>query len=196
MRRSARLGALALLLLAGACGSGKAPDEAAGAAKAGAASGTGPQTARQVASEMDKVTIRPGAWETEQEVVDVAFDNAPEGMPKGMAEAMKGHRTTGRSCITPEQAKKPSAEFLAAKKDSQCRYSGFEMSGGAIRGTVTCPGERGGTMRATLSGRYGPESYTMTAQLRSEGMGGPQAPGLAMRMTMRTSGKRVGACPS
>lgn len=158
-----------------------------------------PQSAQDVAAEMKKITIRPGEWETTQEVIDVKVEGAPQGMPTGMFEAMKGRKVSARNCITPEQVNKPSADFLAAQKDSKCTYSGFAMSGGKISGEISCPaGDGGGATHVTTSGSYTPESYEMTGVMQSNGMGaGSGMPGMdkmTMRMTVKTVGKRIGAC--
>jgi len=152
------------------------------------------QTAQEVASEMKKITMKPGEWETTQEVIDVKIENAPEGMPSGMMEAMKGRKNTVRTCITPEQAANPSADFLTAQKDSKCTYSGFEMTGGKISGAVSCPSPEGGKADITLDGDYSSEGYQMNMEMKAVGMGGPQASNMTMHMKMRTSGKRVGEC--
>jgi len=159
-------------------------------------SSAGNQSVEEVASEIKKISIQPGEWETTQEITDVKVEGAPEGMPAGMFEAMKGRKTTVRTCITPEQAEKPSADFLTAQKDSKCTYSGFEMVGGAMKGAVSCPAGEGGMAHMTMAGTYTPTSYAMDMEMRSEGMGGAQMPGMTMAMKMKTTGKRLGDCPA
>ena len=185
------LSGVALLALS-ACGKGE--DKAAGTG----ASGTS-QTAEEVASEMKKVSLQPGQWETTSEIVDVTMENAPQGMPAGMLESMKGHKTTFKHCLTPEQAEKPDADFMSGQKDSKCTYSGFSMSGGAVKGTVSCPsGEGGGTATISMEGIYTPASYTMNMTMDGAGMGGGgrMPGGMSMHMKMKTTGKRTGECPA
>lgn len=165
-----------------------------GAGERGAGAGAGNQSTEEVATEMKKIALQPGEWETTQEIVDIAVDGAPEGMPAGMFEAMKGRKTTLKTCITPEQAEKPDADFLTAQKDSKCTYSGFRMSGGTMKGTVTCPGAEGGSANVTMDGSYTPDSYAMNMEMQSEGMGGARMPGMTMHMKMRTTGRRIGEC--
>jgi len=155
------------------------------------------QSAGEVASELKKVSLRPGEWETTQEVVDVKIEGAPEGMPSGVMEGMKGRKTTVKTCITPEQAANPSADFLTAQKDSKCTYSGFEMAGGEIKGAISCPSPDGkGKADITIDGSYGAETYQMNMEMQAAGMGGAQTTGMSMHLKMRTSGKRVGECPA
>ncbi len=158
--------------------------------------GGGAQTAQDVATEMKKISLQPGEWETTSEIVDVTMENAPQGMPPGMMDTMKGRKTTVKTCLTPEQAEKPNADFLTAQKGSNCTYSGFEMAGGTIKGNVSCTGGQGGNATVAMTGIYTPASYTMTMDVTSAGMGGPQAQDMKMHMKMKTSSKRVGECPS
>lgn len=175
------------LLALGACS--KSED------KAGSGGGEA-QSAQEIAAQVKKVSLQPGEWETTSEIVDARMENAPEGMPAGMMDSMKGRKTSVKSCITPEQAENPGADFLAAQKDGRCTYSGFEMAGGAIKGTVTCAGQDGATATMKMEGIYTPTSYTTTVNMESAGMGGAQAKDMTMLMTTRVSGKRIGECPA
>ena len=155
------------------------------------------QSVEEVAKEMKKITMQPGEWETTQEVVDVKIEGAPNDMPAGMMEAMKGRKTTVKTCITPEQAANPTADFLTAQKDSKCSYSGFEMSGGTIKGVVSCPSPDGkGKAEVILNGTYSAQNYEMTMEMQAAGMGGPNESNMTMHMKMRSNGKRIGECPA
>lgn len=183
MKRATILVGAAMLLTLGACSKGNEKDEGHG----------GPQSAQEVAEEMGEVKIQPGQWQTTQETTDVKIENAPEGMPAGMMDAMKGRKTTVTYCITPEQAEKPGGDFLSGQKDAGCTYSDFSMSGGKISGTMNCTGGQGqGKMVLKMSGSYSPTSYDTSVDMESEGMGD----GMKMRISSRTSGKRIGDCPA
>lgn len=183
MKRLATIMAGTAVLALGACGKGeKAPEK--------------PQTVQQVADEIKKISLQPGEWEVGQEVTDVTVEGAPKDMPAEMLTAMKGRKVSAKKCITPEEASKPSASFLASQKDSRCTYKGFEMAGGHIRGEVSCPGETGGTVHIATTGSYGRDRYDMTGTMRMQGMGGPQMPNMTMVMTVKTVGRRIGECPA
>lgn len=187
MRTIAIMLAGSALLALGACDKGE--DKAqSGAGEA--------QSAQEIAAQVKKVSLQPGEWETTSEIVDAKIENAPEGMPAGMMDAMKGRKTMVKNCITPAQAENPDADFLAAQKDGRCTYSGFEMAGGTIKGTVTCAGGEGGTATMKMEGIYTPASYTTTVDMVSAGMGGAQARDMTMHMTTKVSGKRIGECPA
>lgn len=190
MKAFAILAAGAALLTLGACGKGE--DKTAGGEGAAAPAATN-QSAEEVATELKKLSIEPGEWETTQEIIDVSMEGAPKEMPAGIIDAMKGRKTVNKICITPEQAKKPDADFMSGQKDSNCTYSGFNMSSGTVQGTITCPAEGGGTMKASLQGIYAANSYTTTMEMNAAGMGAGN--GMTMHMKMKTTGKRLGDCP-
>ncbi|MPT48463.1 MAG: DUF3617 domain-containing protein [Sphingobium sp.] len=156
------------------------------------------QSVEDVASEMKKISLQPGEWESTQEVVDVKFEGGKEAAPPALIEAMKGQKQTSKSCITPEQAANPSADFLTAQKDSNCTYSGFEMAGGKIQGKISCPAPQGqqGKADVTIDGTYSETAYAMNMEMQAAGMGGPAAGDMKMHMVMKTSGKRIGDCPA
>src|SRR5688500_4284450 len=66
-----------------------------------------------VADELAGMEIEPGLWELTSHVVEV---RGP-GLPREVRNKMIGPRSRIRNCITPEQAARPSANFLAAGGD-------------------------------------------------------------------------------
>ncbi|MGQ0588105.1 MAG: DUF3617 domain-containing protein [Sphingosinicella sp.] len=163
--------AIAMLLLA-ACGGQSGNEQAA-------ASGEGKSSA--------SVALQPGQYETTVEVTRVAMANMPN-MPAGMTPPPPP--TTVRSCLTPEQAARPNANFLSGSGDTGgCEYSNFSMDGGRMRGTVQCDSE-GSTMRSTFDGRISGDGYQMTSQAQVT------ASGMTMEMDTRTTARRIGDCPA
>lgn len=151
-------------------------------------SGTrGNMSAEEVAGELASVKIQPGQWEATNEIVSA---EAP-GMPEGALAGMIGRKTITRNCVTPEQAAKPDANFLAAQENSNCSYQDFSMDGGRMTGTMTCQGgEMPGRMVMAMSGDYGPTSYDMTMDMKPSELPG----GMSMTVKARTTGKRIGDC--
>jgi len=182
--RTILIASAALLALSACDKSDKSPSAPAG----------GSQSVEDVASEMKKVALQPGEWETTSEIVDVKMEGAPKGMPPGAIDAMKGRKTTFKNCITPEQAANPSGDFLTAQKDNKCTYSGFQMTGGTVQGAISCPAGAGPGMKATMKGVYSPTSYDIGMDMNTGGGGGASAPAMSMQMKMRTTGKRIGEC--
>lgn len=153
--------------------------------------GDGKISNEEVAAEMNEVNLEPGEWENTVEIVEVNIEGLPEGAPAGMMDSMKGQTTTSKSCITEEQAKNPGAQFFAAQEETACEVKKFDMSGGAISSEMACknmgaPGE----MNMAMDGQYGPSNYDMTMTMSGD------ASGMKMNMKAKSSGKRVGDCPS
>lgn len=133
--------------------------------------------------------IQPGKW-----ISTVTFEEmtAP-GMPPEAARQMRQMMGEGRryeSCLTEEQAQRPSEEFFAGGSDSQCRYERFTMRGGEIEARMRC-GEGGINQVMEMEGSYSPDSYEMRMTTSLEGAPPPAS---GMRMRMRVDAKRVGQC--
>ncbi len=154
--------------------------------------GDGIITAEEVATEINNVALEPGEWENRVEIVDVSLEGLPEGAPAGMMDRMKGTVTTTKSCITPEQAENPGANFFAAQEETNCEVKKFNMSGGSVSSEMVCTNMGGapGNMTLAMDGQYGSGDYDMTMTMN----GG--ANGMQMNMTAKSSGKRIGECPA
>lgn len=137
-------------------------------------------TTEEVAAELAAMRIRPGLWELSSDVVDV---RAPD-LPHEVRQRMIGPRSRLRHCITPEQAERPEANFLAARSDSDCVYRGFTVRDGRISGEMLCP-----DATARMQGRYQPDGYDMRMAMTS-----PMENGATMTVTLRSRGRRVGDC--
>ncbi|MDP9086418.1 MAG: DUF3617 domain-containing protein [Pseudomonadota bacterium] len=136
--------------------------------------------------------VRPGKWQT-----SVAIDSmdAP-GMPSQTAETMKSMsaRTQAvQSCVTPEQAKKPTPEMFSGDS-GRCRYDQFNIGRGKIDMVMRCTGEGPGAkvaQKMTMTGTYDPDSYHMamvsSTDTGTTGMG-------SMTMKMHLDAKRLGDC--
>jgi hypothetical protein len=185
------LGAAALALAAcGSSGGDKADgagnrstaSESGGSAASGTGGGGGPGGSGGSGGE---VNLQPGEWEMNMEVVNVKV----EGLPEGVADAMKKEGKASRTCMTEEEAKGPKADMFTKDNPGNCKSEGFSWSGGRIQGKTTCEGQGGaGKTQMTMDGRYTPQSIDMTMKSETDMMG------KAMTMEMRLSGKRVGEC--
>jgi Protein of unknown function (DUF3617) len=180
MRTSMTWLGLGLLALAGCGGPEKADGNgSADSAKAGDSASAGAAAG---------VKLRPGEWETTVETLKV---DAP-GMPKEMAGLMAGQqKMTMRSCITAAQAEQPSGDLFRGKNDGKCQYEGFDVSGGRVKGKMTCSGGgQPGSVTLEMDGRYGGESYEVNQKMRTD------AQGMAMTIESRVTARRVGDCPA
>jgi hypothetical protein len=188
------LGAAALALAA--CGSGhKAVDNgadgetAAGNVAAGGSTTAEPSAAAPAGGGGEGNLIRPGEWEMKVEAVDVDAPGMPAQVKQMMASAMAGTKKTIRECITPEQARRPSADVFTGNGKSGCTSKDFSTSGGRLHGTINCPAENGGGMvTLTMDGQFNPEGYTASQTMVTE------AAGSKITIKARVSGRRVGEC--
>lgn len=173
----------ALAMLSSCSGADKSENKAAitnGAAPANAAVETGEPVA---ATPVVTAELRPGQWETTIEILRMDVPN----LPKGMTLPRQAPATV-RSCLTPEQARRPSAGFMTGKDGAGCTYENFSMSGGRIQGTLTC--NHGGTsVRATMNGTFSAESYQMETEAQT------QANGMNVSTATRITSRRTGDCP-
>ena len=131
--------------------------------------------------------VNPGQWEQTVTLVEI---NAP-GMPPQIAEAMKkqmGTSQVNKSCLTPEQAKRPREDFFTGA-EKNCRYDHFKWGDGKVDLKLLCKEEQA-TRTMELTGNYEPNAYQMAMTARSQG--GP--PDQSMTMKMQVDAKRVGEC--
>jgi hypothetical protein len=143
-------------------------------------------SAEEVAELLGSVEVKPGQWESTTEIV-----SASGPLPKAALDRMVGQRSAIRNCITPEQAARPSANFLAAQQGSDCTYRDFRVGNGRLSGQMACTGgELPGSMTTTMDGRYGPEAYDMAMDMVTPALPG----GGEIKIRARTRGSRTGDC--
>lgn len=138
-----------------------------------------------VAKDLAAVEVRPGLWEVSSELLSAS----QPGIPLEIAERMKGPRGSVRHCMTPEQAARPDANFVAGRRSGECSYAGFEMREGRIAGRMTCRAADGSETRARMSGSYGPERFDIRMDMETPGFGAA-----TLAVVMRQSGRRLGEC--
>lgn len=141
----------------------------------------GPMTDQEVGDQLSNMRIAPGLWLLASDVVEVHA----KGLPLEVRNRMIGPRSRLRHCITPAQAARPSANFLAGRTDRACTYRNFRAQGGLVSGAMTCP-----DTWTTMQGRYGPEGYDMRMDVATR-----MPTGAIMTVKVRSRGRRVGACP-
>ncbi len=172
--RRIHLISLALLLLNGC---GKKEEEQKGRK----------QSVQEVAKEMQSLQMEPGQWEATSEILQATSP----GLPADALKPMEGEKKKVSNCVTPEQAARPSANFLAAQQNMNCTYQDFSMEGGRITGTMNCSGGQvPGQMVLKMDGEYGPRSYAINMDMKAGGMPG----GMTMTIKAKTIGRRVGDC--
>jgi hypothetical protein len=144
-------------------------------------------SAEEVAEKLKDMKIEPGQWEATNEILSAT---AP-GVPADALKTMVGQKSTVSNCITPEQAAKPSANFLAAQQSNNCTYQAWDMNNGKMTGTMTCEGAgMPGKVIMTMNGDYGPKAYDLNMDMNTTGLPG----GMTMNIKAKTTGRRVGEC--
>jgi len=138
------------------------------------------------ASAAGTLRFNPGRWVSTVTVDEMTIPGLPPQAAAMMKKAM-GQAHTDDKCLTPEEAKKPQANFFTDKKD--CRYDHFTMGGGKIDAKMVCNGG-GQNQEIDLKGSYSPDSYQMA--MEGSFTGGPG--GRNMNMRMHVDAKRVGVC--
>ncbi len=132
--------------------------------------------------------IRAGKWASKVTMEEVTMPGMPPEMTARMKSSIAGDKSY-ESCLTEEQAKRPTEDFFAGK-NNQCRYDHFNMGGGKIDAKMRCA-QGGMSQVMEMAGTYSPDSYQMRMSTATEGAGGAAE---GMTMKMRVDAKRVGAC--
>ena len=114
------------------------------------------------------------------------------GMPAPVLAQLKANAAkprAGATCLSAEDVQR--GAFYVGEENQACRYERFRMGGGAIDGLLRCT-DPSGTRSMAVTGRYAPDSYSMSAStdLVSAAAEGPGRASVKMRMQAR----RTGAC--
>ncbi|MDG2004167.1 MAG: DUF3617 domain-containing protein [Novosphingobium sp.] len=131
---------------------------------------------------------KAGQWESTITLgkVEVAEEDSEL---KEFFQSAVGQTKTSTSCLTPEEAGKPNADFFQGE-DSGCTYDKFSMSGGKVDSELSCE-DGGSKMKVTMTGTYSEDSYEIASTAEGDIM--PETPG---SMSMTATGKRLGDCPA
>lgn len=169
---------IAALAIAACGGNGDGAGGNDAAAESNAAAGGGGGGAASAA-------MQPGQWEITTTVASISVPNMPSGMAPPVPPP-----TTVRSCLTPEEASQPNANFLTGMGESGgCTYENQSMEGGRVQSTVQCS-SGGATMRTVVSGQFTPTSFEVNQRATTS------AQGMNMEIESRTAGRRIGDCPA
>ena len=180
--RTMMMAGTVMLLVSCSGGEEKGGNAAAnGAAAANQSAASTPQAGGNAAGATAQLS--PGRWETTVEILRMDMPN----MPPGAALPKQGPITV-RSCLTPEQARRPTGGFMTGGRDQAgCNYENFAMTGGRVQGTVTC-NHQGSRTRSTVNGTFSAEAYRMEIDAEVE------SSGVTVRTANRITGRRIGDC--
>lgn len=131
--------------------------------------------------------LTPGQW---QSTVTVSKMDMP-GLPPEVMRQMQGELTKPRqtsSCLTPQDAKKPAADFFAGKDSKECRYDHFRMADGKLDAKMTC-NSGGAAMVAAFDGTYAPETFKLNMTMKGAAGGTTPMPDMALTVDARRTGE-------
>jgi hypothetical protein len=129
---------------------------------------------------------QPGRWETVMKLESIDMPGMPPEAKAMMAKSMGTGRTFA-TCLTPDQANRPPADFFGHGQPG-CEYDSFQMAEGRMEGTLSCRSPHG-RMKIALSGEYAADSYEVHTDSRMSGPGGQD-----MAQTMTLKAHRAGDC--
>lgn len=184
MRNPVRIGAMGLgtlgaLLTLAACGS---KDEA-----------SGPKSREEVQQEAARLD-RPsaGLYRQSATVEKVVIPGLPPEIASQMKGAM-GQSEAHEFCLTAEQAERGYRDMFdeVGRKNGECVYTRFDVSGGALDARIECKAPEGATTVMTMAG---PVSETGSDVRVTMDVKGGKPPMGTMQMAMRVKSERVGDC--
>ena len=145
------------------------------------------------AAEMDYdafVPMKAGLWETKFVFSDIDVPTLGKSQKRQvMEEVAKG--ASSRSCLTPEQAKKPGADFFGGDGAEKCMYKSFDVSGQNVKMTLTCGMEGMGSVDMELAGVMGETEFNYESEVAV------RLPMIGkVKMTGNALGKYAGKCPA
>ena len=128
--------------------------------------------------------IAPGRWEIRSAVIAARA----EQLPIVMRDRLVGPRPTRRLCITPEQAARADAGFLA-QRPGDCAQRGVRLEEGRLTGAMVCSEQGAPPSVIALDGRYGPDRYVLRMEMTS-----PLPDGTTIALDVVAIGERTGEC--
>ena len=137
--------------------------------------------------------LEPGKWETSTTILSIEGPDLPPETVAAMKQRMSGQKV--ETCITPEEADKPTRGMLGMAKS--CTFETFEMTGGKFSSSLACktsPDMPVG-MRVTTSGNFAGTSYDVTSATTMHMPPIPARPaGGDITTTTQVTAKHIGPC--
>ena len=151
--------------------------------------------ATQGSSDAATAAIEPGQWEFVTDITSVEAPGAPEDLLQQMRAEMPSQRQVESQCITPEQARNPSANIMGSPNPMGCEFSDTTWSGSNIHVRATCRPPDGGPVQISIAGTYAARQIDGRIDVTTEvpsptGAGAP----LQVRLGGTLSGRRTGEC--
>ncbi|MFC4293045.1 DUF3617 domain-containing protein [Sphingorhabdus arenilitoris] len=113
--------------------------------------------------EASALPMKPGLWKSEAEFTDAEMTGIGDKRKQELLAEMS-NRLSGESCLTPEQAKKPDANFFAGGQSDDCKYSKFEVTDGRLDVAVSCSVKSMATLDMSMTGLVYESEYNLDIQ--------------------------------
>jgi Protein of unknown function (DUF3617) len=137
-----------------------------------------------VGAQADPNMLVAGRWETKTAIGSVSNSGLTEQGKREVA----AQESALDQCLEPDEVRRPDANFFAGGDTSECEYTKFAMANGKLDAVMSCTATPG-TITMTLSGRYTPTRYSLSASATTGGT--PDAP---MTTTAKLNGTWLGPC--
>lgn len=110
------------------------------------------------------IPMKAGKWETKFAFSDIDVPSLGKAQKKQiMDEVAKGASST--SCLSPEEAKSPGADFFGGNGAEKCVYKGFDIAGQNAKMKLTCTMEGMGEAEIEMRGVMGDEQFNFDTNL-------------------------------
>ncbi len=139
--------------------------------------------------------LKPGQWKSTVQIVSADIPGLPPGagaMKDQMVKSMTGRQTANEYCVTPEEAKKATADMLSGDKSGNCQFERYTIADGKLDAVMVCKPAQGGEMKVQMGGPFTSDGYSLDSTMQ---IATPDIPG-GKPMTIKTkvTGERTGAC--
>lgn len=154
--------------------------------------GDGTVSSAERAAEMDYdafIPMKAGLWETKFTFTEIDVPTLGKAEKQQiMEEVAKG--ASSRSCLSPNEAKKPGADFFGGNGAEKCVYKSFDVSGQNVKMKLSCAMEGMGSVDMELAGVMGETEFNYESEVAI------RLP-LVGKVTMKGNavGKHAGECP-
>jgi hypothetical protein len=129
--------------------------------------GDGKVSAKERATEMATdgfIPMQSGRWETKFVFNDIDVPTLGKNKKQQIMDEI-AKIASSASCLSPEDAKNPGADFFGGKGAENCTYKTFDLSGQNARMKLVCSMEGIGSVDMDLNGSMGADSFNFDSNV-------------------------------
>lgn len=147
------------------------------------------QVSRLIKAAAPKTAVKPGLWQAELRIA--AVDVGPGGDSAKQLALAKGLERNATECKTAEQLKPFDIERLE-KAAGKCTFIRYVAKGGKVDASIQCSKPNAPATAILINGITSATGFDVAIENQTGAVG---QPGYS-RVTMRSTGTRVGECPA